>query len=1058
VISSVAQPTNFSGDDNALCARSSVPFCDHYTVTITNVGSMPTSGPLVITDTVPHGLKAIALQGEDLETGNEWGCQPVNAPCTYSEPVQPHDTLVIRVQVEVLAPVGAVTNRVTVTGGGAPPVTTSEPLTLPNTVGATPAAFDLAAFNFEADDEGGRPVTQAGEHAYGVTSTINFNTGISVAPNGGVVPASVEAPKNLFVYLPLGFLGDPTAAERCTELQLGSDGKATNCPARSRVGAIVLFEEDSVTGTALPRNAGGAVSAVYNMVPEGGYPAQLGFTLAGVPIPLYATLVHTPSGYALRVDTPSIPTTLHIEGAAITLFGDPRVEDGETDEPQAFLTNPSNCNAGPVTARVQADSWPNPGRWVTAESVAYPKVTGCDLLQFEPTVEMHPEVTQAEEPSGYEIKIKVPQSPEQFPVLATPQLKNVTMTLPEGLEIAAGGGEGLSGCEATGLHGIDMPTGGGTPTEVGEGEAIGPDGMTHLTAGHCPSSSQIGTVKISTPVLAKPLAGHLYVARPQCGGPDQSLCTAADAANGRLFGLYLEAEGSGVVVKLAGSASADPSTGRLTARFTENPQLPVSEVTLNIEGGSRSPLSNPRQCGEAVTGGDLTPWSSPMTPDALVRSAFEVGWDGHGGGCPATSPFTPGFTAGVSNVLAGRFSTFTASVTRGDRQQDLARLQVATPPGVLGLLAKVPLCGEPQAQEGACGEASKIGAVSVEAGPGPTPLGVTGRVYLTGPYGGAPFGFSIVVPAVAGPFNLGNVVARARIDVDPHSGAVTVTSDPLPQFRDGVPLRIQALNVAIDREGFIFNPTSCTAKQVEATLEAEQGASSRQTTPFAVEGCNQLPFKPGFKVSTKARTSKANGASLTVRVTSGAGQANIGKVDLQLPKALPARLTTLQKACTEAQFNANPAGCPAGSVIGYAKAITPVLNVPLTGPAYLVSHGGAAFPDVEFILQGQGVRIDLDGKTLIKKGITYSRFETVPDAPISSFETVLPQGPHSVLATNLPLKAKGSLCGTRLVIPTTLTGQNGAVLKRSTKVAVSGCARAKKASKTMRSSRRKNRR
>ncbi len=1055
-ISSVAQPTNFSAEDNALCTAAGHSLCDRYIVTLTNVGSEETnaSAPVTITDTVvPAGvLRPVKLSLQNLES-NGFECPPPSTTCTYEGTVKPGGTLVVDLEVEVegVPAGGVVTNVVRVTGGGAPPVTTSEPLTLPNTVGGAPAAFGISAFGFAAHDASGQLDRQAGDHAYGVTSTVNFNTAVTTEPGGQLVPASVEPPKNLVVYLPLGFLGDPTAAARCTELQLYSNGTSkTHCPPASSVGTIILFEENGVTGTV----SGTAVSAVYNMIPEHGYPAQFGFTVGGIPIPLYASVVHTPSGYALRVGTPGLPTTLHVEGVALTLYGNP-------SSSQAFLTNPSNCSAGPLTSQVQADSWTAPAHWVSEEAVAYPAITGCDLLQFEPTVEMHPEVTQAEEPTGYEIKIKLPQNPEQFPVLATPQLKNVTMTLPKGLTIAPGGADGLTGCEATGPHGIDMPTNlpegkQRIPTEVGEGEAIGQDGMSHLVAGHCPQSSQIGTVKIATPVLENPLEGHLYVAQPQCGGQGQPVCTAADATNGRLFGLYLEAEGSGVVVKLAGSVSANPATGQLTARFTENPQLPVSEVALNIEGGGGAPLSNPRQCGAASVSGDLTPWSSPITPDATPSSPpFSVDWDGKGGACPAVLPFAPGFNAGVTNVVAGHFSPFTLTVTRGDRQQDLARLQVRMPAGLLGMLSKVSLCGEPQAQQGLCGEASQIGTTSVEVGPGPQPLGVKGRVYLTGPtlpegpnHPGAPFGLSIVVPAVAGPFNLGDVVVRARIDVDPGTSAITVTSDPLPQFLDGVPLRIQALNVAVERPGFIFNPTSCTAKQVAATIEAEQGASADVSSPFAVEGCKSLPFKPTFVVSTQAKTSKREGASLDVKVTSGAGQANIGKVVVSLPKQLPARLTTLQKACPEATFAQNPAMCPAASDVGAAKAVTPILGEPLVGPAYLVSHGGAAFPDLVVILEGEGIRLDLVGNTSIKKSITTSTFDSVPDAPVSTFELKLPEGPHSVLGSNLSTKAEGSLCGVKLVMPTTITGQNGAVLKQSTKIAVGGCpkARARKAS------------
>jgi hypothetical protein len=358
----------------------------------------------------------------------------------------------------------------------------------------------------------------------------------------------------------------------------------------------------------------------------------------------------------------------------------------------------------------------------------------------------------------------------------------------------------------------------------------------------------------------------------------------------------------------------------------------------------------------------------------------------------------------------------------------------------------------------------------------PVPGQPSNAVFLTTGYKGAPFGLSVVVPAIAGPFNLGTVVVRAKIEIDPSTSALTVTSDPLPQILDGIPIRTRSVNVTIDRPGFTFNPTSCEPQSVTGMIASTQGASVAVSSRFQAANCANLPFKPAFSASTSGKTSKANGASLVVKVSQKPGEANIHKVDLTLPLVLPARLTTLQKACTEVQFNVNPAGCPAGSVIGTATARTPILNVPLTGPAYLVSHGGAAFPDVEFILQGneQGgnIQIVLDGKTDIKKGITYSRFETVPDAPISSFETVLPQGPHSALAAN------GNLCAntksvrvkkrvlvrskghtrrvlrtvTRqvpaaLLMPTTLVGQNGAQVAQTTKIAVTGCPKAKKAAK-----------
>jgi hypothetical protein len=569
----------------------------------------------------------------------------------------------------------------------------------------------------------------------------------------------------------------------------------------------------------------------------------------------------------------------------------------------------------------------------------------------------------------------------------------------------------------------------------------------------CPDASQIGTAEVHTPLLDHPLAGAVYIGTPLCNP-----CNDADAASGRMLRLFIGVDDpqSGVVVKLPGTVAANPSTGRLTATFKNNPQLPFSDLQLQFKGGPRAPLATPQTCGVFTTTSDLVPWSAPETPDATPSSSFGVNWDGAGGACPASASFAPSFTAGTVVPKAGGYTPFTLTLGRADREQDLSQIQVHMASGLLGTLSSVPLCGEPQAGLGTCSQASRIGTTTVAAGAGSNPFHLSGPVYLTGPYNGAPFGLSVAVPAVAGPFNLGTVVVRAAITIDPQTAAVTVTSGALPQIIDGVPVRLRTVNVTVDRPGFIFNPTNCSAQAIAAAIASAQGATAAVSTPFAVGGCASLPFKPKFTASTQAKTTKANGASLTVKVASSPGQANVAKVDLQLPKALPSRLTTLQKACTEAQFNANPAGCAPGSVIGIAKAITPLLNVPLSGPAILVSHGGAAFPDVEFVLQGQGVTVVLDGKTQIKKGVTYSHFDTVPDAPISSFETILPQGPHSVLAANTKTGPNGSLCGASLVLPTTITGQNGAQIKQSTKLAVTGCKKAKKKSKKANARRRRH--
>ncbi len=444
------------------------------------------------------------------------------------------------------------------------------------------------------------------------------------------------------------------------------------------------------------------------------------------------------------------------------------------------------------------------------------------------------------------------------------------------------------------------------------------------------------------------------------------------------------------------------------------------------------------------------------TADATPSSSFNVE------GCASPPGLSPGFSAGTVSPQAGAFSAFTLNFTRQDREQFLSGIQVHTPKGLLGMLSSVPLCGEPQAAQGTCPEASRIGSTRVASGAGSHPFEIGGNVYLTTGYKGAPFGLSIVTDAVAGPFNLGLVVVRSRIDVDPVTSQLTVTSDPLPQIVFGVPLRLKRVTVNIDRPNFMFNPTNCAAQQLTAVVSGNQQAVANVASPFAAAGCKSLAFKPEFKVSTSGKTSKANGASLDAKVSyppfKAGSEANIAYVKVELPKQLPSRLTTLQKACTDATFNANPAACPSSSIIGIVRASTPLLPVGLEGPVYFVSHGGEAFPSLIAVLQGDGVRVDLTGTTFISKtGITSSTFKAVPDVPVNTFEIYLPEGKYSALAAN------GSLCTAaaqgKLKMPSEFVAQNGAVLKQSTKITVTNCPKAKqrkakkKASKPRKSTR-----
>jgi hypothetical protein len=1044
-ISSVAEPTNFSTTHNGSCEEetSGIPPqsspCDSYRVIARNVGSLATSEPVTITDILPNHVEAVYAVLQEQQAGGpqeEVGCSTTPVRCEYPASVPPGGVLILTVNVKVLSSAtSGLLNFATIEGGSlAQPLTTSTPTTEENLISTAPSAFALNGFDMRVDGLDGTPDLQAGEHPFGITTSFTIPSMTRHnASEANYQRIPTERIKDLVVDLPAGLVGDPQATPHCPLSALHENilvsGSPTNCPTASKVGSVT-FE-----GNGRFRVANGifsGTSGIFNMIPEAGAPAEFGFSYLGYPVLMYATALPSTSGYGLRVSVPGL-VAVPVHSVSLTFFGNPALQDGGSTASTAFLANPMNCaTPSPLKAKIEANSWQKPASWVSSESTVYPEVTGCDMLQFDPTITTTPEVTTADAPSGYAVNVGISQPPNVAPYLATPELKNATVTLPEGVSVSPSAADGLVGCKERGPEGIELGDHNTLGHEVQEGEEAGPGGLPRAAHGHCPAASQIGTVEIETPLLPPhALTGRLYVAQPKCGGEGQPACTEASATNGELFGLYLEAEGEGAIIKLHGTVSANPATGQLTTTFANNPQLPFSELKLKVDGGPRAALANPQTCGHVTTTSVLTPWSTPITPDATPSSAFDIT------GCASPMGFAPSLHAGTVTPIAGGFSPFTLTFARQDGERNLSGITVQTPPGLLGKIAGIPLCDEPQAREGTCSAESKIGTTTVAAGAGSHPFWLTGQVYLTHSYKGAPFGLSIVVPEKAGPFNLGNEVVRAVINIDPHTSALAVTSDPLPQSKDGVPFRLKTVNVTVDRPGFMFNPTNCKQQQITATISAAQGGAANVASPFAVTGCKNLPFKPKFTVLTHAKTSKKNGAYLHVKVSSGAGQANIGAVKVDLPKQLPSRLTTLQKACVAAVFDANPANCPAESAVGTSKAVTPVLKNPLTGPAYLVSHGGAAFPDLEVVLQGEGITLVLDGQTHIKNGITSSIFKTVPDAPVSTFDLVLPQGPHSVLA------AFGNLCNGALKMPTTLTGQNGAVIKQSTKVAVAGCPKAK---------------
>jgi hypothetical protein len=868
--------------------------------------------------------------------------------------------------------------------------------------GTASASFGVEAFEVAAVNEDGSSATQAGSHPYALTTKIVFShhepsqaqrqSGLS-----GEIPDG--NPKGLTVNLPKGLIVDPNATEtKCNEAEL----EKFECPGTSTVGFATL--RLSLTGGVEED------FPVFNMVAPQGVPAELGFAFAGFGIFFHIGGGVQPEGpnggvYTLSAGASNLLEKGAFYAATVTLWGDP------PGAARPFLTLPGSCTGEQLQESLSTYSWQEPENVLSAGANA-PAVTGCEELEFSPSLSVAPDTAAAGSPSGLDTDLRIPQ-PESFTELAEANLRDATVALPAGLVVspsAAGGGR-----EAC------------TPGEIGLGNTQVPS---------CPDSSKVGSVEVTTPLLEAPLGGSVYLAQQGNAGPAQG-----SNPFGSLLALYLVVEGDGVLIKLPGEVRIDPVTGQLTADFGNLPQLPFSELKLSLFGGPHAPLVTPAVCGTYTTSSRLTPWSSE-TPVEL-SNAFEVNQ-----GCQAAG-FAPSFTAGTADNQAGAFSPLNVTLSRNDGEQDLSGASVTTPPGLLGVLKSVERCPEPQASQGTCGPNSLIGHATVAAGPGPDPVSVQGgQVFLTGPYKAAPFGLSIVVPAVAGPFNLGNVVVRAAVSIDPHTAQITVTSDPLPTILQGIPLQVRTVNVSIDRPGFMFNPTDCDPLTVGGSLTSVQGAAVSVSSPFEAANCANLPFHPVFTVSSQAKTSKKDGASLTVKTTYPTGtQANIRSVAVVLPKQLPARLTTIQQACPEATFNANPASCPSGSDIGTGTASTPILANPVTGPAYLVSHGGAAFPDVVVILQGEGVTVDLTGSIDIKHGVTSSTFASVPDAPISSFQLTLPEGPHSGLAAVVPAKAKGNLCGQSLSMPITITAQNGAVLKQTPKIAITGCPKAKKKTK-----------
>jgi hypothetical protein len=1025
-------------------------------LTAANLGDASANGETArvqISDTLPPGLKAQSIKGvaggETIENRGPVKCptekevkEGASLTCTFAGTLPPYDLIEVVITVKVEETVSSSeANKVSVSGGGAQGASISHSLRVGE---ATP--FGVESYELTPEEEGGAPATQAGSHPFQLTTAIALN---QIA---GAKPAALV--KDLNFRWPPGLIGNPTPLPRCSLAQfLAITEEVDACPPQTAVGvAMVNINEP------LFLHIDTLTVPVFSLEPTAGEPARFGFWIpsAGVPVLIDPSVRAGAGGdYGITVSTTNIsqiPAFLSSEVTVWGVPGDPRHDSArgwgclaaargrsiglpcnplEVQHPPSFLTLPTSC-ASPLQTSVEGDSWEQPADLLSFPGGPMPALNGCNRLSFSPTIQAELSTDRASAPSGLDFNLDFhDEGLTSAEGTAQSQLKDTTVTLPAGLTINPSAGMGLGGC---------------TQADYAN------ETLTSAAGAGCPNDSKLGTVEVQTPLLPTPIHGSLFIAQSY-----ENQFTEPGHPNGSLVAIYVVAKNpvTGILVKLAGKVTPNPVTGQLVTTFDDNPQLAFDHFNFHFREGQQAPLISPPTCGTYTTQAQLTPWSEPA--ETLTdTSTFTITRGFDGGACPSggVPPFSPGIQAGSLNNNAGSFSAFYLHLTRTDAEQEISGFSTNLPEGLTGDLSGIPFCpevaiaqarsktGAQEEAEPSCPRSSQIGHTLVGTGVGAVLAYVPGKIYLAGPFHDAPFSIVSVTSAVVGPFDLGTVVLRFGLKIDPYTAKVSVdpsASEPIPTIIHGIVTHVRDIRVYIDRSHFTLNPTSCNPLAISSTLTSNFGQAKTVSSPFQASNCQALGFKPIFKVSTSGKASRTKGASLHVKLSYPAGaQANIAKVKVDLPKQLPSRLTTLQKACTAAQFEANPAGCPAASIVGHAKAITPLIPVPLEGPAYFVSHGGEAFPDLIMVLQGYGVTIDLVGRTFINKaGITSSTFKTVPDQPVGSFELTLPQGKYSALAAN------GNLCKSKLAMPTQFDAQNGAVIHQSTKISVTGCPKAK---------------
>ncbi|MGN6202240.1 MAG: hypothetical protein ACTHNY_07540 [Solirubrobacterales bacterium] len=771
-----------------------------------------------------------------------------------------------------------------------------------------------------------------------------------------------EGPRGFAIEFPPGFGGDANAVPPCPRSI--ASGPFFHCPPQSRVGTFIAAED-----TANP-------TSLFLIQPRADEAISMGGWDLAVPIAMAGHLRPQDQGLSLEVD--DIPEAFgSIEVVRVELFGVPADhQEGTSIARRGLLTLPTECGK-PLTATVRMRSWSEPERWLTTEASTDQPLRGCADLPFDPGLAIALDHPVADSPTGARIELKLPQATAANQ-LATAGLREATISLPEGVTISPAAAQGLLAC---------------SDEQLGRGKAGAPT---------CPPASQIGTAKLEGPQLREPLSGRVYLGQELPGDR---------------FRLFVYAAGAGAEAKIVGSLHPDSRTGRLTASLADLPAAGFETMSLELEGGSDALLATPLECGQAAVSATFTPSSG--TPPVTRSGAVAIGGRG-GSGC-GKAPFSPTLAAGSANPRAGGSTSFQVKVGRADGEQLPSRVAISLPEGMSATLRGVGRCGDDQAAAGDCPASSRIGRAVVELGPGAKTSGLEGSIYLTGPYRGAPFGVALAFPAKIGPFDLGTMAVRGTVRVDRLSGRVKIETDPLPRLFEGTAMRFQSIGLAIDRPGFIHNPTSCAPRAVTATVTSTAGAVAQLSRPYRAPGCVSLPFRPRFSAAVSGGSKRGQRPSLKIAARVPGGGSNLRAATFALPRPLTFDPAGLGALCGTGA--AQEGSCPAGAAVGTAQARSPLIETPLRGEVFATRPKQGHLPDLWISLSGGGLDVALRVDTGESHGRAKASLREVPDMPISSLRMTLHGGRDGLLSL------RRNLCGARrLQVAADVEGQNRILL------------------------------